>query len=219
MPKLLKAQRPYKQWQKEGYPGVCVCVRVRARERALAGTRTCSLSFHFRIKWTKFCGPALLQVPDRSSERDSEIPVKTRQLRGKFELVYSCLQNLFKTFLIRKILYTPTNRTAVQYRIWDAVLHEASSFFLFTVTRCSTIVCFSKVSFLCNMSFSVSRLASMESKKYEKKSWVNFNVKQEPELIKNLECGVSMTTLCAKCGVKQQTVPDSKQSRSDGHKH
>jgi hypothetical protein len=29
----------------------------------------------------------------------------------------------------------------------------------------------------------------MESKKYEKKSWVNFNVKQKLELIKNLECG------------------------------
>jgi hypothetical protein len=69
------------------------------------------------------------------------------------------------------------------------------------------------------MSFSVSRLVSMESKKYEKKSSVNFKVKQKPELFKNPECGVSMTALRAKCGVKQQTVSDSKQSRSDGHKH
>jgi hypothetical protein len=68
------------------------------------------------------------------------------------------------------------------------------------------------------MSFSVSRLVSMESKKYEKKSWVNFNVKQKPELIKNLECDVSMTAIRAKCGVKQQTVSDSKRSRSDVHK-
>ena len=50
----------------------------------------------------------------------------------------------------------------------------------------------------------------MESKKYEKKSWVNFNVKQNPELIKNPECAVSVTAARAKCGVKQQTVSDSK---------
>jgi len=30
----------------------------------------------------------------------------------------------------------------------------------------------------------------MESKKYKKKSWVNFNIKQKTGLIKNLESGV-----------------------------
>jgi hypothetical protein len=64
------------------------------------------------------------------------------------------------------------------------------------------------------MSFSVSRLVSMESKKYEKKSWVNFNVKQKPELIKNLECGVSMTALCAKWGLKQQTLTATNQGQT-----
>jgi len=66
-------------------------------------------------------------------------------------------------------------------------------------------------SFLGNMSFSVSRLVSKEFKKYEKKSWANSNVKQKPGLIKNLESGVIMIALCAKCGVKQQTVSHSKQ--------
>ena len=56
------------------------------------------------------------------------------------------------------------------------------------------------------MSVYVSRLVSKEFKKYEKKSWANFNVKQKPELIKKLESGVSMTALCEKCGVKQKTV-------------
>jgi hypothetical protein len=46
----------------------------------------------------------------------------------------------------------------------------------------------------------------MGSKKYKRKSWVNFNGKQKPGLIKNLESGVSTTAVCAKCGVKQQTV-------------
>jgi hypothetical protein len=69
------------------------------------------------------------------------------------------------------------------------------------------------------MSVYVSRLVSKEFKKYEKKSWANFNVKQKPELIKKLESGVSMTALCEKCGVKQKTVSHSKQPRSDGHKH
>jgi len=62
--------------------------------------------------------------------------------------------------------------------MWDAVLHGANSFFVFSGQMQHKNMF--QYSFLGNMSFSVSKLVSKEFKKYEKKSWANFNVKQKP---------------------------------------
>jgi hypothetical protein len=97
---------------------------------------------------------------------------KTRQLRAKFEPVYWCLYSYLSNKII---LYTPTNRTHCR-----SVPNMRRS-----LSWCQLVLCLHRNQMQHKNMFQEIHvygkyvLFCFKSKKYNKKSWVYFNVKQK----------------------------------------